>query len=299
MPFHYLLNLKTETMKAISSLKTGFNSALKSLRMVLFIYLSYLAIALLLAIPFYSLFRSAAGNSQLPDSLLNGFDATAIREILMSGGKYFAFYLKAFFPWIIAFLLFQVYLNGGIFSWIANPRGKFPVVLFHQHSSKYFWRFLKLSFYFLIINLIISLILYVPYALITGSKEGLTDAQTMRPFIIVISIHMLLLVFLFLLSDLVKSKIFLQDSRVVLKNMWRCFKLAIRHFFSFYFLGLLCLLLLVAIFAGFYLFRSSVPTDTSGMILLVFLVQQVMIFLQIFLRVWRLGSVIQYQSEIS
>jgi hypothetical protein len=121
----------------------------------------------------------------------------------------------------------------------------------------------------------------------------------MRPFIIVISIHMLLLVFLFLLSDLVKSKIFLQDSRVVLKNMWRCFKLAIRHFFSFYFLGLLCLLLLVAIFAGFYLFRSSVPTDTSGMILLVFLVQQVMIFLQIFLRVWRLGSVIQYQSEIS
>ncbi|TSA34144.1 MAG: hypothetical protein D4R64_12640, partial [Porphyromonadaceae bacterium] len=143
-------------MKAISSFIYGFSATIKSFRMIVLIYLCYLVITLLLAIPFYGLFRSIAGNSQLPDSLMNGFDATAIRELLNNGGKAFGFYLKAFMPWIFIFLLFQVYLNGGIFSRVSNPRGKFTISLFHQHGRKYFWRYLKLVFYFLIIHLIIG-----------------------------------------------------------------------------------------------------------------------------------------------
>ncbi|MFA5814410.1 MAG: hypothetical protein WC865_02170 [Bacteroidales bacterium] len=286
-------------MKAISSFLYGFSAAIKSLRMLLLIYLSYLVIAILLAIPFYGLIRSAAGNSQLPDSLMNGFDATAIRELLDNGGKAFGFYLKAFMPWIFAFLLFQVYLSGGIFSWVSNPRGKFTISFFHQHGRKYFWRYLKLAVYFLIIHLIIGLILYLPYLLTTGSREGLTDQQIVCPFLFIMGGHLILLVFVFLLADLVKSRLFEQDSRKVFKTIFKCLKMAFRRFFSFYFLGLLLLVFPLVLFAGFYLIRSSILVNTAGTILFIFVIQQVMIFLRIFLRVWRLAATYSYYLKIS
>lgn len=267
--------------------------------MVVLIYLGYLLIALLLAIPFYGLFRSIAANSQLPDSLMNGFDATAIRELLAGGGKALTFYLKAFMPWILAFLFFQVYLTGGIFSWVSNPGGKFRISLFNQHARAYFWRYLKLVVYFLIIHLVISLILYLPYALITGSQSGLTDQQIVRPLIFILCGHLVILVFLFLLADLVKSRLFEQDSRLVVKTIFRCLKTAFRNFFTFYFLGFLLLVIPLALSAAYFLVRSSILVNTTGWIVIVFVLQQMVIFLRVFLRIWRLAAAYRLYLRIS
>lgn len=285
-------------MKSISSYLYGFSAAFKSLRMIIMIYISYLIITLLLALPFFTLFRSASGNSLLPGSLLNGFDASAIRELLSNGGKYFGFYIKAFLPWIAAFLLFQVYLNGGIFSWVSNPMGKFSLSLFQGHSRKYFWRFLKLAVYFLIIHVIISLILYTPYLLLTGSNSGLTDKQILLPLIFIIIGHLILAVFLFLLADLVKSRIFEQDTRRVFKSIFRCLKMAFHRFFSFYFLGLLLLLVPTVLFLVICIVRSPLEAHTVGMILYVLVIQQFVVFFRIFLRVWRLASVYRYYLKM-
>jgi hypothetical protein len=286
------------TMKAITSYLHGFATAARSLRMIAWIYLGYLIIALLLAIPFFGLFRMAAGNSLLPDSLLGGFDATAIREILADSGKAFAFYLEGFMPWIIAFLLFQVYLAGGSLSWISNPRGKFRLNGFHEHGLKFYWRFLKLTFYFVIIQIITALILYVPYILVTGSQTGLTDEAVVRPLVMIMAGHLILITFLLLWSDLVKSRLFEQDSRKVLKTMFRCLRMAVRRIFSFYFLGIILLLAPVALFAGFYLLRSSMVADTTGLIIVLFLVQQLMILARVYLRIWRLSSVYRFYLQI-
>jgi len=286
-------------MKALTSFSYGASAASKSLRMTLYIYFAYLAIALLLAIPFFSLFKSAAGNSQLPDSLMNGFDATAIRELLASGGKYFGFYLKSLLPWIIAFFLFQIYLNGGIFWWVANPRGKFSIAQFQQFSRKYFWRYLKTSFYFLIINLIVALILYVPFFIgILGSK-GLTDQQIMRPLLVLAVFHALLLVYIKILADVVKSAVFEQDTRKVWKSITRSLKTSWKRFWSFYLLGWLLLVLPLIVYLGFFLLRSTMTVSTTGMILFVFLMQQITVFLMLFLRVWRLAAVYRYYLKIN
>ncbi len=285
-------------MTRFNSYPKGFKIAFQSFRMIGLIYLSYLLIALLLAIPFYGLFRSATGNSMLPDSLMAGFDATVIREILHNGGKLFGFYLQSFWPWFFAFLGFQIFLNGGIFSWISNPRGKFSLAQFTRHGRKYFWRFLKLSLYILILNLIIGLIVYVPYALIILTQTGLTDEQIVRPLVLLIGIHLLLLVFIFMLADLTKARIFEQDSRAVLKTMFKCLKVAFKHFFTFYILGILLLLTPLIVFAGYYFLRKAVSVDGSLMILLFLVVQQAVVFLRIFIRTWRLASVYHLHQKI-
>ncbi|MFA6127635.1 MAG: hypothetical protein WC699_10040 [Bacteroidales bacterium] len=286
-------------MKTTSSYLYGFSATLKSLRLLVAVYLGYLFVGLLLAVPFYGLFLSASGHSELPDLLMKGFDATAIRELLAGGGKAFGFYLQSFWPWIFALLLFQVYLNGGIFYWVANPRGKFSFVLFHAHARKFFWRYLKLMVYFLITHLIIGLILYLPYMLTVGMNDGLTDQQLMRPLIVIMGIHLVLLVFIFILSDLSKSRLFEQDSRKVLKTIWKCLKIAIKRFFPTFFLGLLLLIIPLVIFGGFYLLRKAIVVDTTFAILLVFVLQQVVIFLRVGIRIWRLASVYRYNLYLT
>lgn len=286
-------------MKAINSYMSGFSASLRSIRMILLIYLGYLVMALLLAIPFFGMFRTAAGNSELPGSLLRGFDATAIRELLVNGGGLFRFYLNAFLPWIVAFLLFQVYLGGGIFSWVSNPRGKFSMTEFHRHSRNFFWRFLKLTAYLLVIHLVYALILYVPYVLVTGARTGLTDEQVVRPLLFLAAFHLVLLIFLFLLADVAKSRIFLMDTPRVLRTLFRCLKIAGKHFLSFFLLGFLLLLAPAAVYLLFYLFRSPATAGTFGMILLIFVIQQVMIATQVALRVWRLAAAYRYHLDIT
>jgi hypothetical protein len=293
------LTVIPKIMKAISSYLYGFSAASKSFRMITLIYLSYLFIALLVAVPFFGLFQSVAGNRMLPDDLLKGFDATALRELLSGGGKVFSYYIQAFWPWVFVFLLLQVYLNGGILAWISNPRGKFSGALFHRSGRKYFWRFLKLTLYFAIIHLIIALIVYLPYALITGSKTGLTDEQIIRPLIVCVSVHLVILVFIFLLADFTKARIFEQDSSKVFKSIFKCLKITIKRFFPFYFLGLLLGILPVLLFVGFYLIRSALVVDSTGLIIIIFVLQQIMVYARVFLRTWRLAGTYHYYLGIS
>jgi hypothetical protein len=281
-------------MKAISAYIHGAKTAWRSLRLTLFIYLSYLGIALLIAIPFYNLFREATGNSELADGLLKGFDATIIREILASKGQMFRVFLQGFFPWLIGFALLQVYLTGGIFSKIASPGGKRNVTAFHHSGMRFFWRFLKLTLYFLIIHFILVLILYLPYLIITGSLENLTDKQIVVPLLLLLTSHLVILNFILTWSDLVKSAIYEQDSRKVFKGIFRNLKLALRNFFRLYLLGILLALVPALAFGLYYLLRSGATVDSTGLIILFFLIQQLFIMLRVFFRIWRLAAIYRF-----
>ncbi|HBB92266.1 MAG TPA: hypothetical protein DC042_11260 [Bacteroidales bacterium] len=281
-------------MKTISAYIHGAKTAWRSLRLTLFIYLSYLGIALLIAIPFFGLFRSATGNSELADGLMKGFDATIIREILVSKGQMFRVFIQGLFPWLIGFALLQVYLTGGIYSKIASPGGRSNVSGFHKSSIRFFWRFLKLTVYFLIIHILLGLILYLPYLIITGVHTNLTDKQVVVPFLILLTSHLVILNFIFTWSDLVKSAIYEQDSRKVFKGIFRCLKMALRNFFRLYLLGILLALAPAAAAAAYYLLRSGVTVDTTGHIMLFLLIQQMFIMLRVFFRIWRLSAVYRF-----
>jgi hypothetical protein len=120
----------------------------------------------------------------------------------------------------------------------------------------------------------------------------------MLPLMIVIGIHLFVLVFLFLVADLAKSRLFAEDSAKVLKTLFKSIGIAFRHFFSSYFLGFLLLVVPVLLFGGSFLLRSAVSVGTAAAILLLFIVQQAIIFCRVFLRVWRLSSVYDFHLKI-
>jgi hypothetical protein len=286
--------MNPKVMKTITAYTSGFKAAISSVRMVILIYLSILAIALLLAIPFYPLFNQAAGHSMLPRLLMQGFDATVIRELLAGGGKLFLFYFQAFWPWVIALFLFQIFLNGGIYSRISNPRGKFSLTGFVANARRYFWRFLKLAVYMLIVHLFITLVLWVPWMLIMAGRTGLTDAQVLQPVIVTGAIHLAIIIFLMTVSDLARSIVYEQDTGRVFRTVRRAFGKGFRQIVSFYPLALLLVMVPVLSATGYYFIRISARVDTFGMIFLLFIFQQAFILLRVFFRVWRLSAVYGY-----
>ncbi|MCK9325638.1 MAG: hypothetical protein M0P69_09090 [Bacteroidales bacterium] len=277
-------------MKAITLYIRGYDRASKSFRMLFLIYAAYLVAALLLAIPFLSLAKGMGANSMLPAELMNGFDATVIRELMASGGPAFAVYIKGFLPWMIAFLLLQVYLTGGMVAWVSNPWGRFQFQTFVRESNRLFIRYLKLISWIVIWQIITAMVIWLAWSILVGTQELISDQTLVITVIVAGIIHLMSLLFILMAADLARSSLFLQDSQKSLKTLWQSVKLQFRRFSSIYLLSLLLFLVPCALILLFYWFRSGVIVNNGWILLGVVMIQQLFILARIFLRIWRLAS---------
>ncbi|MCD6346070.1 MAG: hypothetical protein J7L96_01490 [Bacteroidales bacterium] len=281
-------------MKTIQAYLNGYKTAWKSKKLISTVYLFYLTIALLIAIPFYRLFVSISGNSLLPDELLHGFDMTVLADLIRDGGKVFLVYLKGAWPWVIAFLILGTWMAGGIINWISAPRGKFRLGVFFTANNKYFWRFLRVAAYALALQLIIGFLVYViPVILI--SKDGLTDQYIVRTLGITIAIHLLIVILISLIADFTRFRLFHEASNKVLKVGWKSAGFVIRKVLSLYLLYLMWLIIPIVLIIAFYLFRVDMQIDTIGLVAIVFILQQVFIWIRYFTRIQRLAMYYKYK----
>lgn len=280
-------------MKIFKSYSSGWAAALNSKRMTSLIYLIYLVLALLLVIPFYKLFSSAAGNSMMPGQLIKGFDATALVELLRDSGQMFSFYLKAFWPWLIVFLILGTFFQGGVISWISNTRGRFSSGTFFRNCVYYFWPFIKTAFYSIIIQAVLALIVYLPVVLLVG-RDNLTDKYIVTTVIAGIAIHLVLLIWGTMIAEYTRLILFRTSGRKVLKALWKAFKICVGKIAALFAMYLLWLIIPLALFIGFYLLRTKLVIDTGMTIFLLFLVQQVFIWLRFLLKIQKTSIFYSY-----
>ncbi len=280
-------------MKILKSYKSGLAVSLNSKRMASLVYLVYLILALLLVIPFYSLFNSVAGTSLLPDELLKGFDATAFGEFLRDGGQAFKFYLKGLFPWMILFLVLGVFFQGGIISWISNDRGRFSTKEFINKCVTYFWPFAKTCFYTLIIQILFAVLVYLPVSLLVG-RDNLADDYIGKTVIIGIAIHLILLIFGTMIAEYTRFFIYRTGNKKVLKSLWKAVKFSFRRFLQLFGMYLMWMIIPLALFMGFYLIRNNWNVNNGLMILFLFLIQQVFIWLRFLLKIQKTSIFYKY-----
>jgi len=280
-------------MKILKSYTKGWAVSLNSKRMISLIYISYLILALLLVIPFYRLFVSVAGNSLLPDELISNFDATAFGEFLREGGKVFSFFLKALLPWLILFLVLGTFFQGGIISWISNPRGRFSSSSFINNCLRYFWPFIKTSFYTLIIQVIFGILVYLPLSLLVG-RENLSDAYIGKTVMIAVAIHLLLLIWGTMIAEFTRFYIFLTGNRKVLKTIWKAFKFSLRKIIGLFGMYLMWVIVPLILFIALYWIRMHWTIDSGLMIFLLFIIQQLFVWLRFLLKIQKTGIFYRY-----
>lgn len=288
-------------MKIPKAYFTGFNSAAKLKKMVTVIYAVILLLALVIAVPFHSALLNQAGNTMELQPLLKQFNFTVYADFMNSYGKI----VKALIPaaiWMgMFYFLFTVFFTGGILNILKDENHKFSAVNFFSECGKYFFRYLRMGIYLLIVQILIGVIVFLPLSLILASNYETTLNEASLFYISVTGgiIYLLLFILVLIIGDYAKIILYDNDSKKVIKSIYTAFKFTSRHLFGTYLLYILILAVPVLLFAVYFWLDSAIGMVSGFTIFIMFLIQQVFIWLRVLVKVWFLGSELTFYGLIN
>jgi len=279
-------------MKIFTAYRTGLISAAKSKKMATVIYAITFLLALLLAIPFRGTLSKIAGNSMDINSMIKGFDITTYADFLRTAGHAISPFVSAAFWFGVLYLVFTVFFAGGVLKILSVENQKFSARLFFENCAIFFFRFLKLAFYLLILQLIFALIVFFPLAEIVAmvSSTVQNEAVLFNIVLIGIIVYIFFFILLLIIGDYAKIILFNNDSRKSLKSIWLSVKFVIRHLFSTYLLYLFILIAPIVFFLIYFYLDSAIGMVSGFNIFFMFLIQQTLIWVRTWTKIWFLGS---------
>ena len=288
-------------MKILTAYKNGFKETIRQTRLITVAYLFLLIPVLLLAFAYHSAFREAMDGFIMPGSLLKDFDFTAFTELLkIYGDKITASYTQAY--WLVVFYFFvSLFVTAGIIFSLNETGEKGNLLSIVSGGSRYFWRFLKLKLYFFIVNLVVTMIIYLPAAMLFSFKySGTANERTIFFFFLpVVIFHILVMIFVFTINNYTKFILVSEDTHKVLRTIWAAVKFVSAKFLGTYGLVVLLFVVPVVVIVGYWGLSNSLEMTSGLMILLVFVMQQVFIWLRVSFKVWFLAGQFDYFKDVS
>jgi len=198
--------------------------------------------------------------------------------------------------WLVGFFIFvSLFISAGILYVISGDK-KGSLVNMVKGGTHYFWRFLKLKIYFIPVHLIVASIIYVPFYLILKQKlEGAFNEKEifflLLPFLIV---HFLVLIYLFTINNYTRIIIVGNDSRKVWGSLWSATVFVSKRFFGAYSLTVLLSLIPVVLLWIYWNLSDAMQPDSAGLIFIVFVVQQMYLWLRSAMKIWLMAGQVEY-----
>lgn len=280
----------------MNALSIAFQQTVRSARLLVLLYGITLVLGLLVALPFYNTLTVEDQNSLAFLNLLDGFDYTVFSDFMHRSRRTLA-PLMSVGRWMgILYVFLSVYFSGGIlarFTQAPAPRAtdSFSVGLFWQACGYYAGRFLRLfgvTFLFVLVGAGLWLVI--------GSLVGvaLSDTLTERGLfwtgLLFFVLFALTATFVLCIGDYAKVMMVREDKTNAFRAFGRAGRLVLRHIGKTY--GLYCLLILIGtgLFGIYFLIDGAILMSGWLTILLMFVVQQALVFARVGLKVWSLGT---------
>ena len=283
-------------MKILKAYKSGFKATVSNLKLITVGYLFLLIPGLLIALPYKASFKAAMGRFIAPGKLLEGFDFTAYLEMLnFEGGKIGASISQVFYL-IVFYIFVSLFISAGIIYSLNNKSSKGNLLSVVTGGSRFYWRFLKLNFYSMIVHLIIAAMIYVPFSILVSisTEQAATEKDIFFLFLPFGIFHLIVMLYLFTINNYAKFALAHNNSRKVLRSLWSAVKFVTWRFFGAYTLTLLLLIVPAFLFYSFMKIGGSMDMTSGLMILMVFIVQQIYVWLRVACKVWFLGGQFEY-----
>ncbi len=282
-------------MKIVKAYSAGLISAAKSKRMTTLIYAATLLLALVIAIPFHAVVTARAGNTMALSSLVKHFDYTSYTDFMRQSGKAIRPFLLTAVWMGFFFLIFTIFFSGGVLT-ILNEENKLNIKEFLSGCGKFFMRYLRLAIYMLIIISVVEGLLFfaIGAVLVSAYPSVQSEASLFYMFLVGAIVCLVFFILFLAISDYAKVILFREDSKKVLKSMWTSTRFVFRHFFGAYFLYLLVLIAPVVFFILYFLLDESIGMVSGFTIFIMFLIQQILIWLRTWVKIWFLGSELTY-----
>jgi hypothetical protein len=264
----------------------GFGAAARKGRMLVLLWFIYLLFSLLVVAPFYFLLESQLSRSLLGERLFGGDGLLWLGDLIYKFQDIPPLLSGCMIGTSILFLLFLVFLNGGIIGRIAAGEEKLTLGNFFGDCGRYFGRFFRVLLVslvgYLLIFGILGRFISIPFRI--WSKGAATQWTTLLSS----SFRLVLLLLLFsivkMFFDYIKITLVAEDSRKTIRATLRNFGFLGRRFFKAWSLFLLVGLLFVISTIVYLAVAKALPKAGLGPLLL-FLWQQVYIAVRLWITI--------------
>lgn len=282
-------------MNVFKALYNGFRFSLKDIKTISFVFFATLFLGLSAIIPFYLTAKSVAGNSMQFQSLVNGFNFTSVNEFLNNDGSAILNYLSKQFIWLgIFYFIFTIFFAGGIVKQLSTEKDRYKVKTLLIGFSEFFTRFLRLALITFFVQFVLAVGIYAVTGLILYLSGAENEKSYFYSFLAAGIIHAIIFLFISIVSDNAKFVLAFDNSRNALRSFITAIKFSTRKFFSLFPLYFIILLILGIIVYLYLLISGVIPNNTFLGILILFLLQQIFIWLRLAVKFWMLASHYQY-----
>ncbi len=273
--------------KLNAAILVGIRSASTSIRMVLVLYFFNLVIALPAALGFRAIMTGAIGNSMITDRLLAGFDATVYAGFLRNGSKALGALASAV-GWMAALsMVLTTVLDGGILGQLNSGDRRFTLASFFGDCGRYLWRYLRLTLFFAPVLLLVFLVSTALFGSIYDAidRNAVSEVDVIRARMLILAATFFLVGLVVLMSDYARVETARSDARSMIRAAWVAVRFVVRRFLSVVGLQLALLVVSLCVIAAYLLAENAMSVSTGTGILVLLVVQQLTIFLKMFIRV--------------
>jgi len=281
-------------MSVLKSYRQGIKEAASQPKMIFVLWLANFILGSIIFYLFYGAFSRALGNSAVAEGLLRKFDFNFLVEFLTYHQESIATIFSSVFVLILIDFLVSTFLFGGIlFTLTLRLKSSDPesekrrfAPIFFQGAGKFFGRFFRLLVYSLLLW-ISSLILYLLLNLFINIFAGLDAGELVFFYSLWFRLAIALFIFFLvrMILDYTRIKIAVEDSPKVFRSLLEMIKFVFKKLGKTLALYYLLLLTGVVFFAIFWALKLTIPQESFMTIVIAFLVGQLFIASQAWLRI--------------
>ncbi len=261
----------------------SFSLGLRQWRIAAIVYFIQLCLAMTLGMQAHSVLESSIGNSLEINKLLAQYDHTVLTDFLKVHGASITPLIGQLRWLLLVWLIFSVFINAGMLYCAGTEQTNARA--FWQGGAEYFFAFLKISLIFLVLVLVWTVAIWLPMLLFMEPSLQYFSSEKYTVWLalglMVIYLVGLALLFIWsVVSRLVRIKTSASTASSI-KTGWAIFR---KNKAGFLILMFGFAALQIALLGFYWLLEALTGMTSPGLILVLFVVQQVFVFFRIQLR---------------
>lgn len=269
----------------------GIRIGFQQWRVASIVYVIQLFMALTLGMQVYEVLNASIGNSLEINKLLSNYDHTVITDFLKVHGASITPLIGLLRWLLLTWLLFSIFTNGGVLFCMIHPQEK-PWTSFWNGAAQFFFRFLKISGFFILLALVLLLLILAPVAiniqpaLVAFSSEKIVVWGVFGMIII----GAVGLAYLYMWS-VISRWVCVEQGQKAWYSIQTGRRLLWKHFAKYSKMALIFAGMEIFLLAAYWGIDAIVGMHTPALIAFMFLVQQGFVFLRITFRQMMYASI--------
>ncbi|HFC00937.1 MAG TPA: hypothetical protein ENJ53_09060, partial [Phaeodactylibacter sp.] len=262
-----MIKTKKRKMTIIQLYQKGWKKVWENKRMWILLYLLNFVFALLSAGPFSDFLKKTVGETVATAQMLDGFDYTFISDFMREYGEGFSVILNLSLGIMLLYFLFSIFWMGGILSILKNKNTKFQVQYFLQSSAYFFWRLVRLTFYFILIQVaVFGSFAFILMQMGISPFEVKSEIKIINTMKFMLPIYLLITTVFFMIQDYAKVHIIHHKIGYITQPIREAFRFVYQNFKKCFGLYLLNLLTFLFFFGVYWLASNSFQSNTDSTI---------------------------------